>query len=191
MTRNKRFRVTVETIQAGKIMNKNGFNPHLWIKYNANDILELDTDTYFTWNSVSGEYNSTFDAPNGQYGFVPAYGLVEILDNEAQDTQSDCMADRHNDGKEKLSFLFDAPAANRGKAQVKEYGATKYSRGNWKKGLPYTEVIDSLARHLQAFISGDDLDPESGLPHVDHIQANAEFLSEFFHTRPDLDDRVK
>lgn len=99
---------------------------------------------------------------------------------------------RFNTGKPKLSFLLDAPRAVHGVTAVLEFGGQKYARGNFKKGLPYTEVIDSMLRHLVAFQSGEDADPESNLPHVDHILCNALFLSELFHDGSiDCDDRVE
>lgn len=75
-------------------------------------------------------------------------------------------------------------------AKVLEYGAKKYSKDNWKKGLPYTEVIDSLTRHLLAFKDGEDVDPESGCLHLGHVAANTMFLTYYLLKGDEsLDDR--
>ena len=61
--------------------------------------------------------------------------------------------------------------------QVKLWGLKIKSSGveNWKKGLDQKEILDSLTRHLFALISGEENDPESGLPHMGHIMCNALF----------------
>lgn len=73
------------------------------------------------------------------------------------------------------------------------HGRQKYSRGNWKKGLPVTEIIDSLLRHLTSYLDQDESDFDtgeggSGLPHVDHILVNAIFLATMAR-RTECDDR--
>ncbi len=60
--------------------------------------------------------------------------------------------------------------------RVLEYGMKKYARNNWKKGFPETQLIDCLLRHVAAYLAGEETDPESGVSHVGHIQANAMFL---------------
>lgn len=102
----------------------------------------------------------------------------------------DGLAERKNDGKTPLSFVLEANYALNGVAKVLEFGAAKYSRGNWLKGRPYNDTVDSLARHLVAFIAGEDFDAESGLPHVDHILCNALFLAQHYRM-VGLDDRVR
>lgn len=96
---------------------------------------------------------------------------------------------RYNQDKPKISMVLEAPDAITGCARVLMHGEQKYARNNWKKGLPLTEIVDSLERHTLAFLNGEETDVESGLPHVDHILCNALFLSQLWHTRGDCDDR--
>ena len=57
--------------------------------------------------------------------------------------------------------------------------------------MPYTEVIASAMRHLEAIRLGEDIDPETGLLHAAHLMCNAAMLTEFHYTHPEFDDRVK
>jgi len=98
---------------------------------------------------------------------------------------------RDNKSKPQLSFILDAPNACEGLAKRFEIGCDKYGRNNWKKGLNWVELIDSMQRHILAFQNGEDIDPEDGQPHVWAIAWNVIILVEMFHTRKDLDTRYK
>ncbi len=54
-----------------------------------------------------------------------------------------------------------------------EDGAAKYKRDNWKQGIPLSRYVDSLYRHLWAFMDGDDTED-----HLGAIIWNAVCLSE-------------
>ncbi len=96
-------------------------------------------------------------------------------------------AARYNDGKPQLSLI---PLEYlEGEARVWMHGAKKYAAWNWRKGMPWSEVINSLMRHLAAFQAGEDFDPESGLPHIDHIACNVRMLQVFRVEYRQGDDR--
>jgi len=72
---------------------------------------------------------------------------------------------------------------------VLDFGARKYGRDNWRGGFIYSRLYDAALRHIFAFIDGENLDPESGLPHIAHSICMLMFLLSMICERPDLDDR--
>ena len=94
---------------------------------------------------------------------------------------------RYNTGKLRWSLVSRKALAPM--VRVLMFGAEKYDDHNWKKGLKYTEVTESLQRHLDDFVDGEDNDKESKLAHVGHILCNAMFLSYMTLFRKDMDDR--
>lgn len=85
---------------------------------------------------------------------------------------------RFNEGKRQWS-LVDFECLE-DMVRVLEFGAKKYDRDNWKKGLPMRAQCESMARHLFALMGGEINDPETGLPHWAHIQCNAMFMAHTF-----------
>jgi len=96
---------------------------------------------------------------------------------------------RYNGGKLRWSLVdFDALEDM---VKVLDFGAKKYADNNWKKGLKTPEIFESMMRHMTAYMRGEDIDPESGLPHTGHILCNAMFLSYMQRFKPDFDTRHK
>ena len=78
-----------------------------------------------------------------------------------------------------------------GIGEVLKFGARKYSDNNWRGGFKYSRLIAAAFRHLLSIIKGEDIDAESGLPHVDHLACCVMFLSWHLKNKPELDDRWK
>lgn len=94
---------------------------------------------------------------------------------------------RKDAGKIRMELID--PIAMEGLAKVLTFGAAKYADHNWAKGMKWSRVTGSLLRHLFKFISGEDYDEESGLPHIDHVLCNAMFLCNYFRKQRAHDDR--
>jgi hypothetical protein len=94
---------------------------------------------------------------------------------------------RHNAGKVQLSWIV--PEFLRGLARVMMFGATKYAPWNWARGMAWTKCYDCLQRHMTAWYEGEDLDPETGLSHLDHAAANLMMLKHYADHFREGDDR--
>lgn len=95
----------------------------------------------------------------------------------------------------KPSLTLIPPTFIIGVTEVLDFGAKKYARGNWMKGIPFSQVLDAMGRHMKAIELGEDLDPETGLPHIHHLGCEAAFYSWFAHgpraaEYAQLDDRL-
>lgn len=64
--------------------------------------------------------------------------------------------------------------------RVLTFGADKYSAWSWPS-VPDARrrYFAALVRHAVAWLRGERLDPESGLPHLAHLACNALFLLSF------------
>lgn len=125
-------------------------------------------------------------------------------------------ARRYNKGK--LRYELISKIANEEKAKVYTLGAHKYTlykdlegniikgsdislseasnyeiyddgANNWKKGLPATDVLESLRRHIEAYAKGEDYDPDLGTFHLANAAWNIDVLLEQYKTHPELDNR--
>lgn len=77
--------------------------------------------------------------------------------------------------------------------KVGQFGEAKYTTFNFLKGLPMSDTLDSLKRHLNSFESPyeSDFDEESKINHLSHVAWNAIVALHMYKHRPDLDDRYK
>ena len=96
---------------------------------------------------------------------------------------------RYNQGKADLS-LIPLPTLE-DEARVWMYGEAKYKRFNWMKGMNWSIPMACALRHLAAWQSGEDMDPESGQPHLAHAMCNLRMLTLYARTFPEGDDRPK
>lgn len=82
------------------------------------------------------------------------------------------------DGDKPMTELYPVDAYM-GTCRGLTYGAKKYAPRNWEKGIKFGRVFGALLRHLFAWWKGEDVDPESGLHHLDHAGCCLAFLQQY------------
>lgn len=93
---------------------------------------------------------------------------------------------KYDGGKPRMDLID--PDAITGLAAVLTFGAHKYAAHNWRSGISNSRLIAAMLRHIFAIMRGEYIDPESKLPHIDHVGCCWMFLSNNMKNRPDLDD---
>lgn len=96
---------------------------------------------------------------------------------------------RYNKGKRRYDLL--PPDAMAMLADLLTKGAEKYAERNWELGMPYSDALGSLERHLQDWKASINNDDESGMNHMVHVMCNAMFLLTWQMRGVGQDDRVK
>jgi hypothetical protein len=70
-------------------------------------------------------------------------------------------------------------------------GMLKYGRTNWRAaGIRTSIYYDAINRHLDAWFEGEDIDPDSGLPHLAHAIAGIAILIDGTEKENITDDRM-
>lgn len=89
-------------------------------------------------------------------------------------TEQETTSARHNTGK--INPIELDPQFIMGIAEVLSKSRTKYPEFNWALPTKLSTPYASLFRHLMAFQSGQDVDPEDGCHHMLKVAVNAMFI---------------
>lgn len=160
----------------------------------------LDDVSGQEWNAASAAYRRKLASP--RLGVVPIY--------EVGDDSLPVVPPVASDDRPGISGEVRTTSATGGQKGVKEarfdlipsealtqlaehyaVGAAKYGDHNWRKGFEWSKSYAALNRHLHAFWGGEDLDPETGKPHLTAVAFHAFTLLTFAKEHPEYDDRFK
>lgn len=94
-------------------------------------------------------------------------------------------------GVKEARFDLIPPEALTKLAEHYGVGAEKYGEHNWRKGFEWSKSYAAMQRHANAFWAGEDLDPETGKPHMSAVAFHALTLLVFMDEQPQYDDRIK
>lgn len=118
------------------------------------------------------------------YGQVAAH-LVNHLTGPPKDTNPKTLY-----GQAKPSLGLLPGAAQVAIAEVLALGKAKYGDANWRVDpVSYSTYHNALLRHLIKAWEGEEMDPESGQPHLAHVAANAMILLDAKACGTLIDDR--
>jgi hypothetical protein len=117
---------------------------------------------------------------NNPHHFAPVAGLEPVKKDEAL---------KFDSNKVGVHLLPSGPLMQI--AEVLDFGVKKYAAHNWRKGFDWSRLSGAAMRHLLAWNEGEDIDPESGLPHLAHLGCCVLFLLEHQSRGLGTDDRYK
>lgn len=94
----------------------------------------------------------------------------------------------HGDKKVPLHLVPGAASAYT--AMGLKEGARKYGAFNWREtNIETMTYVGATLRHLSAFVDGEDIDPESGNPHLAHAMASLAILIDAIESNCAVDNR--
>lgn len=98
-------------------------------------------------------------------------------------------ATKYDVGKPRPELI--APEMIEALGTILGFGAVKYAARNWEKGMDWSRCYGALLRHLNAWWSGEDLDPETGESHLWHASCCLMFLVAYESRGAGNDDRSR
>lgn len=132
------------------------------------------------------KYKKAYENDEDYFG-IPA---VESVDGEVIPVLTGSTAVKHDEDKPRMDLL--PPLATVAVAQAMGYGASKYANHNYLNGhgLDRLRLAGAALRHIFAWLAREDLDKESGLPHLAHAGASVLMLLELITRGKGKDERA-
>lgn len=96
---------------------------------------------------------------------------------------------KHDEEKEPLAYI--PLAALKAEGSAFKHGAKKYDAWNYKNGIAVTRTVSAAVRHIYQFLSGENVDAESGAHHLGCARANLAMALDTLENHSNFDDRYK
>ena len=116
-----------------------------------------------------------------------SYLIDDVQEELYTDVETLSVGVKHDKGKSRIDLV--PPDAIIGMGDVAGYGADKYAARNWERGLDWGRLYAAAMRHMLAFQSGESVDAESGLQHLDHALFSLAMLRSSVERGLGKDDR--
>lgn len=111
------------------------------------------------------------DAPSQVGDSHAALTFAPLPDNTKLSNPKDAIGDT------KVPLWLLSPIAKAQWAAAQFVGLVKYGSFNWRAaGVRNSTYLSAMQRHIDAYTSGEELDPVDGTPHLGHIMACAAIL---------------
>lgn len=116
------------------------------------------------------------DSPDEFYAYEPS--RLECLDITQPETKGVPGVEGKGDLSGKPHMAYLDPHLEYEMGMGMRYGATKHGWNNHRKLTDQSaqHIMDSLKRHLNAYLRGEQIDPESGVHHLACLMNNANFI---------------
>ena len=102
---------------------------------------------------------------------------ANATESHAKFVAKDAIDPKGEAGNKKTPLQLIPPIFKAGVAWVLRHGNLKYGPWNWRKTKVECQTyVGAINRHLDAWQSGEDLDPESGQSHLAHVAASVAIL---------------
>ena len=120
-----------------------------------------------------------------------AQGMLDRISSEnwRDEVTAPKSAVKHDETKARYDLI--PPEIEEAIAQVLTFGASKYGDRNWELGTDWGRVYAAQRRHMAAWWSGEDKDPETGMSHTWHAAGCIAFLVAYEARGAGNDDRSK
>lgn len=96
-------------------------------------------------------------------------------------------AKKHDADKPRMDLI--PPRSLLAVGAVMGHGARVYGQHNWRLGMHWGRLAAAAMRHTLQWVGGQDIDPDSGLPHLAHAAASMLMLLESCMVGHGTDDR--
>lgn len=166
-------------------------------------VVDKDTDLNFIYPGNDTDHKTTifWDRNKKLYKYeFNEYGWVQTIEVDATSNPDlppikmadDLVNPKTLAGAKKVPLHLVPPSFIIQTSRAMELGAKKYGPYNWRdKAVPVLTYLAAAQRHILSYQDGEELDPESGAPHLAHAAACMAIVLDAQQVGMLIDDRPK
>lgn len=153
-----------------------------WTEWNGGECpVAPDTQVDVQWRQgikeLGGKAGNLYWGRDDKHYDIVAYRVVKEAVQPAPNTKPTNPKDAIGDTKLPLALL--SPIAKAHWALAQHCGRVKYGAWNWREaGVRASVYISAIGRHMDGYLSGEQLDPADGTHHLGNVMACCAILLE-------------